>query len=80
MENTGEHSEDMEEEPGNIHLSAASSYFRAKFTSRLQENESDLVELPSLKSKGSNFLESSLNASNCLALESLAIQEHGLFI
>jgi len=94
-------------------LSAASPYFRAKFTSRLQENESNLVELqeaesktiadvlkfiytgeasihssnaqgllmiadyliiPSLKSKASNFLESSLNASNCLALESLASQ------
>ena len=92
-------------------LSAASPYFRAKFTSQLQENESNLVELseeksttisdvlkfiytgkasidssnaqdllmiadyliiPSLKSKASNFLESSLNASNCLALESLA--------
>ena len=92
-------------------LSAASPYFRAKFTSRLQENESNLVELqepksttisdvlkfiytgeasidssnaqdllmiadyliiPRLKSKASNFLESSLNASNCLALESLA--------
>ena len=94
-------------------LSAASPYFRAKFTSRLQGNESNLVELqeaksatisdvlkfiytgeasidssnaqdllmiadyliiPSLKSKASNFLESSLNASNCLALESLASQ------
>lgn len=94
-------------------LSAASPYFRAKFTSPLQENESSLVELqeaksttisdvlqfiytgeanihssnaesllmiadyliiPSLKSKASNFLESSLNASNCLVLESLASQ------
>jgi len=92
-------------------LSAASPYFRAKFTSQLQENESNLVELQeaksttisdvlqfiytgeasidssnaqdllmiadfliiaSLKSKASNFLESSLNASNCLALESFA--------
>ena len=94
-------------------LSAASPYFRTMFTSRLQENESDLVELqeaksttisdvlkfiytgeasidssnaqdllmiadyliiPSLKSKASDFLECSLNASNCLALESLASQ------
>jgi len=94
-------------------LCAASPYFRAKFTSRLQENESNLVELqeaksttisdvlkfiytgeasidssnvqdllmiadyliiPSLKSKASNFLKYSLNASNCLALESLASQ------
>ena len=94
-------------------LSAASPYFRAKFTSQLRENESSLVEfqeaksttisdvlqfiytgeasihssnaesllmiadyliIPSLKSKASNFLESSLNASNCLALESLASQ------
>ena len=92
-------------------LSAASPYFRAKFTSQLRENESNLVELqdaksttiadvlkfiytgeasidssnaqdllmiadyliiPSLKSKASDFLESSLNASNCLALESFA--------
>ena len=92
-------------------LSAASPYFRAKFTSQLQENESNLVELqeaksttisdllkfiytgeasidssnaqdllmiadyliiPSLKSQASNFLESSLITSNCLALESLA--------
>ena len=92
-------------------LSAASPYFRAKFTSRLQGNESNLVELqeaksttisdvlkfiytgeasidssnaqdllmiadyliiPRLKSKASNFLQTSLNASNCLALESLA--------
>jgi len=92
-------------------LSAASPYFRAKFTSQLQQNESNLVELqeeksmtighvlefiytgkaiidssnaqdllmiadfliiPCLKTKASNFLESSLNASNCLALESLA--------
>ena len=89
-------------------LSAVSPYFRAMFTSQLQENESNLVELqeaksttisdvlkfiytgeaiidssnaqdllmiadyliiPSLKSKASFFLESSLNASNCLALE-----------
>ena len=94
-------------------LSAASPYFRAKFTSQLKENESNLVELreeksttisdvlkfiytgeasidssnaqdllmiadyliiPSLKSKASVFLESSLNASNCLALESLAFR------
>ena len=94
-------------------LSAASPYFRAKFTSQLQENESNLVELseeksttisdvlkfiytgkasidssnaqdllmiadyliiPRLKSKASNFLESSLNASNCLALESFAFR------
>ena len=151
MDYTGEHSDDMEDEPENIYenfkdellhklnelretnilcdttiraqgqdfpahkcvLSAASPYFRAKFTSRLQENVSNLVELqeaksttisdvlqfiytgeasidsssaqdllliadyliiPSLKSKASNFLESSLNASNCLALESLATQ------
>ena len=92
-------------------LSAASPYFRAKFTSQLQENESNLVDfqeeksttishalkfiytgkvsidsstaqdllmiadywiIPSLKSKASNFLENSLNASNCLALESFA--------
>lgn len=92
-------------------LSAASPYFRAKFTRQLQGNESNLVELqdeksttigdvlkfiyigearidssnaqdllmiadyliiPSLKSKASNFLENSVNASNCLALESLA--------
>ena len=92
-------------------LSAASPYFRAKFTSQLQENESNLVELqevksttigdvlkfvytgeasidssnaqdllmiadyliiPSLKSKASVFLESSLNVSNCLTLESFA--------
>ena len=92
-------------------LSAASPYFRAKFTSQLKENESNLVELreeksttisdvlkfiytgeasidssnaqdllmiadyliiPSLKSQALNFLESSLNASNCLALESLS--------
>lgn len=92
-------------------LSAASPYFRAKFTSQLQQNESSLVELqeeksttighvlefiytgkaiidssnaqdllmiadfliiPCLKTKASNFLESSLNASNCLALESIA--------
>ena len=92
-------------------LSAVSPYFRARFTSQLQENESNLVELqesksttiadvlkfiytgeasidssnaqdvlmiadyliiPSLKSQASNFLESSLNASNCLALESFA--------
>jgi len=94
-------------------LSAASPYFRAKFTSQIQENESNLVELkeeksttisdvikfiytgeasidssnaqdlltiadnliiPSLKSKASVFLESSLNASTCLALESFASQ------
>jgi len=92
-------------------LSAASPYFRTKFTSRLQENESNLVELQeeksatigdvlrfiytgkasidssnaqdllmiadyliiqSLKSKASDFLQSSVDASNCLALESLA--------
>ena len=92
-------------------LSAASPYFRAKFTSHLKENESNLVVLreeksttisdvlkfiytgeasidssnaqdllmiadyliiSSLKSKASNFLESSLTASNCLALESIA--------
>ena len=94
-------------------LSAASPFFLAKFSSPLQENESNLVELqeaksttisdvlkfiytgeasidssnaqdpmmiadyliiPSLKSKASVFLESSLNASNCLALESLAFR------
>lgn len=92
-------------------LSAASPYFRAKFTSQLQGGESNLVELqeeksttigdvlkfiyigevsidssnaqdllmiadyliiPSLKTKASNFLENSVSASNCLALESLA--------
>ena len=92
-------------------LSAASPYFRAQFTSQLQGNESNLVELqeeksttigdvlkfiytgeasidssnaqdllmiadyliiPSLKTKASNFLENSVNASNCLAFESLA--------
>ena len=94
-------------------LSSASPYFRAKFTSQLQENESNLVELQeaksttiadvlkfiytgeasidssnaqdllmiadyliiqSLKSKASVCLEGSLNASNCLALESFASQ------
>ena len=92
-------------------LSAASSYFRAMFTSQFKEKESNLIELqdtksstisdvvryiytgetsidssnaqdlvmvadyliiPSLKTKAAVFLEGTLNASNCLALESFA--------
>lgn len=94
-------------------LTAASSYFRALFTSTFKENENNFVELkqvkcaalsealqfmytgtakadcsnaqdlvmaadylilPSLKLKASEFLQETVSASNCLALESFAVQ------
>ena len=94
-------------------LSAASAYFRALFTSQMEETKSNMVELqeaksttvsevlqfiytgkasidssnaqdlamiadyliiPSLKTRASDFLQGSINASNCLALESFASQ------